>query len=292
MKLLLSQDAEIFATFEWRKNEWAISTKDATILSWWKTPSDFFTGLAAIFEWESIGYDVLIVNWADWDQYKDEFKRREQAIIKSKIYLKPNEKPPEGIRLQRGPKGGLYYETKIKVKYDEEALTDKEANTLLTNMQQYLSMSQQVERPVSGFHYKGAADFILKEGKCYVGNEKFSTEEMSIIKKLKMPRESHACYKNSALFVLGALSYKVPNIKYVEGYGWRKGLIPLEHAWVTVNDKVFDTTWPKQGDTVYFGASFTPEEVYHMYIEEDRKTAGMINVPELNFPYLKTPRKK
>ena len=37
-------------------------------------------------------------------------------ILKAKIYLKPGEKPPEGARVQRGPKGGLYYEAKIKVK--------------------------------------------------------------------------------------------------------------------------------------------------------------------------------
>ena len=36
-------------------------------------------------------------------------------IIKSKIYLKPQEKPPGGMRVQRGPKGGLYYETKLKL---------------------------------------------------------------------------------------------------------------------------------------------------------------------------------
>lgn len=32
------------------------------------------------------------------------------SLYKSKIYLKPNEKPPEGVRVQRGPRGGLYYE--------------------------------------------------------------------------------------------------------------------------------------------------------------------------------------
>ena len=36
-------------------------------------------------------------------------------IQKSKIYLKPQEKPPEGVRMQRGPKGGLYYEMKAKI---------------------------------------------------------------------------------------------------------------------------------------------------------------------------------
>ena len=37
-------------------------------------------------------------------------------IIKSKIYLKPQEKPPKGARIQRGPRGGMYYETTAKIK--------------------------------------------------------------------------------------------------------------------------------------------------------------------------------
>ena len=36
-------------------------------------------------------------------------------LLKSKIYLKPGEKPPKGLEVKRGPKGGLYYETKLKV---------------------------------------------------------------------------------------------------------------------------------------------------------------------------------
>ena len=46
---------------------------------------------------------------------KDYIRPKSQRISKSKIYLKPQEKPPEGIRMQRGPKGGLYYETEMKV---------------------------------------------------------------------------------------------------------------------------------------------------------------------------------
>ena len=129
MKLTLLQDGEIFATFNWQKDKWAIFTENATILNWWKSYTDFFEGFAAIFEWESIGYDVLITDWADWDQFKDEFKRlfksdepslqdyhkiikhfTTNSLYKSRIYLKPDEKPPEGIRVQRGPRGGLYYE--------------------------------------------------------------------------------------------------------------------------------------------------------------------------------------
>lgn len=38
-----------------------------------------------------------------------------QKILKAKIYLKPNEKPPKGHEAKRGPKGGLYYMTEMAV---------------------------------------------------------------------------------------------------------------------------------------------------------------------------------
>lgn len=49
---------------------------------------------------------------ADW---LHSLKRADKKVLKSKIYLKPQEKPPEGLEVKRGPKGGLYYETKIKI---------------------------------------------------------------------------------------------------------------------------------------------------------------------------------
>ena len=37
-------------------------------------------------------------------------------FLKSKIYLKPSEKPPKGVRVQRGPRGGTYYEEHVSIK--------------------------------------------------------------------------------------------------------------------------------------------------------------------------------
>lgn len=54
---------------------------------------------------------------ADW---LHSLKRADKKVLKSKIYLKPQEKPPEGFRLQRGPRGGQYYETELKIKPKEE----------------------------------------------------------------------------------------------------------------------------------------------------------------------------
>ena len=40
---------------------------------------------------------------------------KSQKILKTKIYLKPQEKPPEGYEVKRGPKGGLYYESHVEI---------------------------------------------------------------------------------------------------------------------------------------------------------------------------------
>ena len=57
-----------------------------------------------------INIDNIDANWLH------SLKRSKKNIIKSKIYLKPQEKPPEGVRMQRGPRGGTYYETEVKIK--------------------------------------------------------------------------------------------------------------------------------------------------------------------------------
>lgn len=215
-------------------------------------------------------------------------------IAKSKIYLKPGEKPPEGIRVQRGSRGGTYYETKIKVKA-KKPLSDERGNEYLSSLKEHLEAHRTFEKKSPAwkeYHYKGMVDFIISNATSKIGNETFTPDEHSIIKKYSVPPELHACYKNSVLFVLGAMYSKNDvDIKYVEGYAWREDLIPLEHAWITINGKVFDTTWEEQERTVYFGVPFSPDEVYDMHINKERKTSGMINVSELDFPYLKTKRK-
>ena len=44
-----------------------------------------------------------------------DWRRHIQKLSKSKIYLKPQEKPPKGARIQRGPRGGTYYETSTQI---------------------------------------------------------------------------------------------------------------------------------------------------------------------------------
>lgn len=41
--------------------------------------------------------------------------KSDDELLKVKVYLKPQEKPPEGTRVQRGPRGGEYYETSVRI---------------------------------------------------------------------------------------------------------------------------------------------------------------------------------
>ena len=42
-----------------------------------------------------------------------------------KIYLKPGEKPPKGLEVKRGPKGGLYYESEVEISPKIERIPKK-----------------------------------------------------------------------------------------------------------------------------------------------------------------------
>ena len=50
-------------------------------------------------------------------------------VFKAKIYLKPQEKPPKGLEVKRGPRGGLYYESKISIA--KPTISDIDKNLLL-----------------------------------------------------------------------------------------------------------------------------------------------------------------
>jgi len=61
------------------------------------------------------------------------FERAKSDVEKagSKVYLKPGEKPPPGVTVQQGPKGGKYYDSKGKLnltmeQYEQEMLPKKE----------------------------------------------------------------------------------------------------------------------------------------------------------------------
>jgi DNA topoisomerase IB len=54
-------------------------------------------------------------------------KKIYNIIEKSKIYIKPGEKPPKGVQVKRGPKGGLFYEGTLPgMKWEKKVVSSQE----------------------------------------------------------------------------------------------------------------------------------------------------------------------
>lgn len=96
--------------------------------------------------------------------------------------------------------------------------------------------------------YPNASDYLLKHGENYKSKvmpddlrqylESISANWWRVIK------ESH-CYSNCMTIILMCDAVKDSiKIEYCEGYAYMKDYIPVQHAWLVVEDKyVMDVTW-------------------------------------------------
>ena len=75
-----------------------------------------------------------------------------------------------------------------------------------------------------------------------------------------VPKE---CYKNAADRAVASDEFT-----YWEGWAWPKGLIPVEHAWVTdADDVLVETTWPRLG-VEYIGVKFSDKVLRRKLVSE------------------------
>jgi len=102
-----------------------------------------------------------------------------------------------------------------------------------------------------GWHYKGQYDFILQHGKFY-NSQELTDEEREIvsvaIKNLGFKPRMKECFYNAQMLALNDYTNK---IQYCEGFGM--SLIPCNHGWCVINDKVIDLTWKDESGNNYFG---------------------------------------
>lgn len=99
------------------------------------------------------------------------------------------------------------------------------------NVIHYLRMMSQIRgKPPKGFAYNGIEDLILKHGEVFV-----PAPLPPDIKKGRMKM----CFKNSA----GAALSLDGGWEYTEGVALSKGLIPVQHAWLSYDGRAFDPTW-------------------------------------------------
>ena len=108
----------------------------------------------------------------------------------------------------------------------------------------YLELIRRVfSRKRDGFHYTGAADFLLQEGKFY--------EPVPFPKHIPQGA-AKMCYGNAIM-----LAGLRPGWKYVEGYA--HAILPVAHAWnLDEHGQLVDCTWLNTG-TAYLGVEFSLE---------------------------------
>lgn len=87
---------------------------------------------------------------------------------------------------------------------------------------------------------------------CVPMRDVFTPEQLQFLfKTIGYKTEQKMCYKNASNLVesvewmAGHFDPGLPEIKYVEGYAYCYGLLPIEHAFVKIGDKYIDPTFER-----------------------------------------------
>ena len=223
--------------------------------------------------------------------------RSDDGILKSRTYIKDPSEAPKGVSVQRGPRGGLYYESgappETEAFIERQSLRDRMISGHLEHQQQLLEQ---------GTHHPEDAmlldiEFLAKHGgpnqqpdlkefystMLEVGslvtvemlkgdNLKYVKGIADNMKKTGNAVEMKQCYMNAMNMCINDPENR---IVYVEGYYlFRDFPMRFGHAWCGIIDKetdriiYFDPTQqlngrnPVEEGVAYFGKEYTKEEVY------------------------------
>ena len=87
---------------------------------------------------------------------------------------------------------------------------------------------------------------------CVQMRDVFTPDQMEMLfKNIGYKTQQKMCYKNAAQLVesiewmAGHYDPNIPPVKYVEGYAYCYGLLPIEHAFVKIGDKYIDPTFER-----------------------------------------------
>ena len=85
---------------------------------------------------------------------------------------------------------------------------------------------------------------------CVPMREVFTPEQLRLLANWGYKAQRKMCYRNAAELVrliagLGAFTLAREPVKYVEGFAYAAGLLPIEHAFVKVGDKYVDPTFER-----------------------------------------------
>ena len=100
------------------------------------------------------------------------------------------------------------------------------------------------------FYEQRASD--ARPVECVPMRDAFTPEQLQFLfKNTGYKTQQKMCYKNAAELVervewmAAHFDSSVPEIKYVEGYAYCYGLLPIEHAFVKIGDKYIDPTFER-----------------------------------------------
>ena len=99
------------------------------------------------------------------------------------------------------------------------------------------------------YYQQRAAD--AKPVNCVPIRDVFTREQLRFLRDFcGYKTQQKMCYRNAAELVrlvagLGAFKLMMAPVRYVEGYAYSSGLLPIEHAFVKIGDKYIDPTFER-----------------------------------------------
>lgn len=98
------------------------------------------------------------------------------------------------------------------------------------------------------FYEQRAAD--VRPVECVRMRDVFTPQQLRLLAHWGYKTQQKMCYRNAAELVrliagLGAFTLTREPVKYVEGFAYCYGLLPIEHAFVKIGDKYIDPTFER-----------------------------------------------
>jgi hypothetical protein len=145
-------------------------------------------------------------------------------------------------------------------------------NQIVVFLNQLSTMQKSISsKTMSDWPFSSVAEFVLKYGIEYDLAPLPDEIKKGTIKE---------CFRNAYLACI-----RDPSLQYVEGYAMN--IIPIHHAWVTLNGKALEVTWDsyyKNTSPLYFGVPFKTDYVDRVIAETG--TYGVLDQWRVDFPLL------
>ena len=116
-------------------------------------------------------------------------------------------------------------------------------------------------------------EYVLRNGHLFASGE-ISPEDMTALDMTGWPdHQPRECYRNAQMTAMTLQVTLGDRVKYVEGYMLANTVLPIAHAWVSIDGKVVDTTIrhpDREGDRIfgeiprgreYYGVEMDPRPV-------------------------------